>query len=77
MPEASDLDEAAAVALVKDGYNAVADIYFELARGVPPTHPRRERTEMLLARLPEAAEALEVGCGGGLPVACPYLAAVG
>lgn len=69
MPEAPNVDEAEAVALVKQGYNAIADRYFELARHVPDSHPRRERTEMLLARLPGAADVLELGCGGGLPVA--------
>lgn len=63
------MNDEAAVRLVKDGYNAVADQYLELAANVTESHPRRDRVEALLLRLPEAADVLEIGCGAGLPVA--------
>lgn len=69
MPEAPHLDDESAIRLVREGYDAIAERYLDLAVNVPPSHPRHDRVGVLLARLPEAGEVLEVGCGGGLPVA--------
>jgi SAM-dependent methyltransferase len=73
MPEAPDLDDVAARALVRDGYDAIAERYLRLAAAAPVDHPRRERVAALLATLPPASTVLELGCGAGLPVAAEVL----
>lgn len=60
--------------LVRDGYDAIAEPYTDLAANVDPSHPRRERTGALLARLQPNSSVLELGCGGGIPVAAAIVA---
>jgi len=69
VPEARNLDDDVKTALVRAGYDDIAEEYLRLANGVPETHPRRERTAGLLATLPVGASLLELGCGAGMPVA--------
>jgi cyclopropane fatty-acyl-phospholipid synthase-like methyltransferase len=69
VPEAPDLGDEARAALVRAGYDAIAEGYLRLAGDAPPTHPRNERTAAVLATLPDGARVLELGCGAGIPVA--------
>lgn len=73
VPEASELDNDMKASLVRAGYDAIADDYLRLARDVPETQPRRERTAAILATLPVGASVLELGCGAGMPVAAEII----
>jgi SAM-dependent methyltransferase len=51
---------------VEEGYDRVADAYAELERGTQ--WPRMRWVRRVLAELPEGADVLDLGCGGGEPV---------
>jgi SAM-dependent methyltransferase len=61
--------------LVRDGYDAISAAYTDLANSVDDTHPRKQQTAALLERLRPNSTLLELGCGGGLPVAATVVAA--
>lgn len=69
MPEEPTLAESETRALVTNGYDAIAEAYTDLAAAVDESHPRRSETAALLARLAPSSRVLELGCGGGVPVA--------
>lgn len=73
MPEAPGFHDEVTRSLVREGYDQIAVRYSQLAADVQASHPRRERTSTLLARLPAQSAILEAGCGGGLPVAAEIL----
>ncbi len=73
MPEAASLHDDVTRSLVRKGYDDIALRYSHLAAAVPASHPRRERTSTLLARLPARSAILDVGCGAGVPVAAEIL----
>ena len=76
MPETDPtFAESQKQALVRDGYDAIAGPYTGLAANVDSSHPRRERTSALLSRLQPGSSVLELGCGGGVPVAAAVVAA--
>jgi SAM-dependent methyltransferase len=52
--------------LVADGYDRIGDVFAEWRTRIVDD-PRREWENDLVARLPEGARILELGCGGGSP----------
>ena len=52
--------------IVEDGYDRVVDRYVAWARGIG-SEERMRYSSVLLARISEGAEVLELGCGDGLP----------
>lgn len=60
--------------LVAAGYDAVADAYAAL-EGQEGAWPRSRRVAELARRLPPGAAVLDLGCGGGVPVARDLAAA--
>ncbi|MHB1910611.1 MAG: class I SAM-dependent DNA methyltransferase [Acidimicrobiales bacterium] len=72
-PAAGPSDEEVA-ALVRDGYDAIAERYAAyVAESV--SHPRHEWLEQLLGRLPAPSRVLELGCGPGVPAAAGIVSA--
>lgn len=70
MPEADPtLTDRQTRALVRAGYDAIARQYTELAATESGSAPRRAQSARLLARLSPRSRVLELGCGGGAPVA--------
>src|ERR1700704_4432125 len=61
--------------LVRDGYDAISGACTDLANSVDDTHPRKQQAAALLERLRPNSTVLELGCGGGLPVAATVVAA--
>lgn len=58
----------AAIAIVRDGYDRMADRYADWAAAIRDD-ARERTTSRLLALLPPAADVLDLGCGNGLPTA--------
>lgn len=55
-------------AIVRDGYNAVADGWGRARRTGPPDPRERVWIEQFLAVLPIGARVLDLGCGSGAPI---------
>lgn len=69
MPADPDRDPAQVAAIVRDGYNKIADDYLA-AMGEPiADDPRAEWSEMLLDALAPGSRVLDIGCGPGVPTA--------
>jgi SAM-dependent methyltransferase len=56
----------ARVQIVADGYDAIGETFAEWRDRIVGD-PRNEWRDELLARLPDGARVLELGCGGGVP----------
>jgi SAM-dependent methyltransferase len=69
VPQAPEPDDTTRTALVRDGYDAIAERYLRLASETPDSHPRRRQTAALLDRLAADASVIELGCGAGVPIA--------
>lgn len=72
-PEAEPGDHEVA-ALVRNGYDAIADRYALYAAGAD-LHPRHNWLSQLLGRLQPNSRVLELGCGPGVPTAVRIVAA--
>ncbi|MEM9736417.1 MAG: class I SAM-dependent methyltransferase [Pseudomonadota bacterium] len=59
-------------AAVATSYDRIAERYLDWSA---PATARLDALEILLARLPEAAEVLDLGCGAGTPIAARLAAA--
>ena len=61
-------------ALVRDGYDLIAEQYLAQARE-PRPHPRHEWLSLLLERLGPAGAVLDLGCGAGVPTGAAIVSA--
>ena len=72
-PEA-DLGDDEVAALVRDGYDAIAESYLAYVTEAQ-AHPRHDWLDLLLGQLAPASRVLELGCGPGVPTASRIVAA--
>jgi SAM-dependent methyltransferase len=68
MPAAPSLNKATKRALVRDGYDRIADREYELGASPAEGHARRTPTEGRFRSRPTRSTVLDLGCGPGLPV---------
>jgi len=63
------VDHDEVVAVVRAGYDRIADGFLAAVQSRRAPDPRDEWVPKLLARLPERARILDAGCGAGVPTA--------
>jgi cyclopropane fatty-acyl-phospholipid synthase-like methyltransferase len=62
-------------AIVRDGYDRIADQYMAVVSRPRPADPRDAWTEQLLRRLAPSSTVLDLGCGPGVPSAAAFASA--
>ena len=62
-------------AIVRDGYDRIADQYMAVVSRPRPADPRDTWSERLLQRLAPSSAVLDLGCGPGVPTAAVFASA--